>query len=228
MSKVTFYFMRHGETIINRAGRVQGWCDGVLTEEGIRVAEYAGEGLSDIEFKAFYSSDLGRAIKTARIVLGKNKRSKNAELKEIPELREVYCGKYEGEFEKVMFSDILKYLKVESIEEAIRKVPNFEKAYVDSCAAMDETNEAEDYDILSKRINKAITEIGEETSKNGGGNVLVVVHGGMLRVLLRNLGYKQHIHNMENCSISTVQYEEGKFRILSINDNSYKRRGQEM
>ncbi|AAK78150.1 putative phosphoglycerate mutase [Clostridium acetobutylicum] len=228
MSKVTFYFMRHGETIINRAGRVQGWCDGVLTDEGIRVAEYAGEGLSDIEFKAFYSSDLGRAIKTARIVLGKNKRSENAELKEVPELREVYCGKYEGEFEKVMFSDILKYLKVESIEEALRKVPNFERAYVDSCAAMDETNEAEDYDILSKRINKAITDIGEETSKNGGGNVLVVVHGGMLRVLLRNLGYKQHIHNMENCSISTVQYQEGKFRILSINDNSYKRRGKEM
>ncbi|URZ18378.1 histidine phosphatase family protein [Clostridium felsineum] len=222
MGEVILYLMRHGETIINKAGRVQGWCDGVLTKEGIEVAEKVAEGLSDVEFKAAYSSDLGRAIKTAKIILSKNKKSKKLELKELPDLREVYCGKYEGDLQTVMLKDIVTYLKVSSIEEAIKTVPDFGRAYIDSCAAMDETNEAEDYDSLVARTNKAIAEIGEEASKNGGGNILVVVHGGMLRIVLSNLGYKNHIYDMENCSVSKVKYKDGKFEILSVNDSSYK------
>ena len=66
--EVKIYLMRHGQTILNRAGRTQGWCDGVLTKEGIEVAVNVGFGLRDVEFKNVYSSDLGRARKTAQIV----------------------------------------------------------------------------------------------------------------------------------------------------------------
>ena len=117
--KVNLYIMRHGQTILNKAGRTQGWCDGVLTKEGIEIAVNAGLGLSDIEFKAAYSSDLGRAIKTARIVIEKNKVSNNLQLKEVEGLREVCFGKYEGELEEVKFNDILKFLNVSSFKEAV-------------------------------------------------------------------------------------------------------------
>lgn len=42
---VNIYFARHGKTLLNTFDRVQGWVDSPLTEDGIRVARYLGEGL---------------------------------------------------------------------------------------------------------------------------------------------------------------------------------------
>jgi len=224
-NKVLFYLMRHGQTIMNKAGRVQGWCDGVLTDEGIKVAKYVAAGLRDVEFKAVYSSDLQRAVKTARIVIAENKVSKNLELKEIPELREVCCGKYEGEIEKIMFNDIMKHLNISSFSE-IRSLGDFEKSYIDSCAVLDETGQAEDYNTLIERVMKGLKAIGEANSQDGGGNVLLVVHGGMLRALLKAINKNLCITDMDNCCINKLEYDNGNFKVLSVNDKSYKEKGE--
>lgn len=224
--KVILYFMRHGQTIINKAERVQGWCDGVLTDEGVKVAESVALGLSDIEFKAVYSSDLGRAIKTARIVAKANKVSKNLQVKELPELREMYFGKYEGELEKILFGDILNYLNVESFEEAVDKYPDFGRVYADTCAALDETGSAEDFSTLIDRVKIGVINIVEEVLACGGGNALLVVHGGMLRSILKEFDENVVIDRMDNSSVSLVQYEDGKFKVLSVNDMSYKEKGE--
>ncbi len=225
--KVTLYLMRHGQTILNKAGRTQGWCDGVLTKEGIEVAVNAGLGLSDVRFKAVYSSDLGRAIKTAQIVIKENKASGDLELKEIEGLREVCFGKYEGELEKVKFKKMLEFLNVTSFEEMAEKY-DFQKAYCDSCAALDETNEAEDYNTASKRFMRTIDNICIENSEDNGGNVLIVVHGGILRVFIEYLDKKVNVRNMDNSSISKVIYEDGEFKVESVNDNSYSEKGKAM
>ncbi|RKJ30353.1 histidine phosphatase family protein, partial [Butyricicoccus sp. 1XD8-22] len=34
MSKIEFYFVRHGETEWNKDGRLQGWLDSPLTNKG--------------------------------------------------------------------------------------------------------------------------------------------------------------------------------------------------
>ena len=117
--EVKIFLMRHGETILNKAGRTQGWCDGILTKEGIEVAVNVGFGLRDIKFKSVYSSDLGRARKTAQIVIKENKASKDLKLQEREGLREVYFGKYEGEIDKMMFNDILNYLNVTSDRKSV-------------------------------------------------------------------------------------------------------------
>lgn len=226
-NKVVFYLMRHGQTIMNKAGRVQGWCDGVLTDEGIEVAKDVAAGLRDVEFKTAYSSDLQRAVKTAKIVIAENKASKNLKLVEIPELREVCCGKYEGEVERILFDDIMKYLKVNSFSE-IRSFSDFEKSYIDSCAALDETGQAEDYDTLIKRVMKGLKAIGEENSQGTGGNILLVIHGGMLRALLKAINKNLCITDMNNCCISKLEYENGNFKVLSVNDMSYKEKGHEV
>ncbi len=227
MSKVTLYLMRHGQTIINKAERVQGWCDGVLTEEGIEVAENVAYALRDIEFKAVYSSDLGRAIKTARIVLKENISSENVELIELPELREVYFGKYEGEKEIIMMNDILKHLNLKSFDE-IFKFSDSGRAFTDSCAALDETKKAENYDQVIERIMKAINLICTKVEGNGGGNVLVVVHGGILMNLLENLDNNLELTGIDNSSISLVEYEDGIFNVVSVNDLSYYNKGLEI
>lgn len=225
--KVILYLMRHGQTILNKAGRTQGWCDGVLTKEGIEVAVNAGLGLSDIKFKAVYSSDLGRAVKTAKIVIKENKASTNLKLKELEGLREVNFGKYEGEREHVMFTDILNFLKVTSFKEAEEKY-DFQKEYCNSCAILDETKEAEDYDTVIKRLMKTIEDICLENSEDNGGNVLIVIHGGILRLLIDYLDRSFNVRKMDNSCISKITYEHGIFKVESVNDNSYSEKGKSM
>ena len=61
----------------------------------------------------------------------------------------------------------------------------------------DPTKQAEDWELFSTRIKAEIDKISEEAAGNGGGNVLVVVHGllittliEMLTVAKQNLGWK--------------------------------------
>lgn len=65
----TFFVVRHGQTLFNVMGKVQGWCDTPLTEEGVRAARSLGRGLADVDFTAAYSSDSGRAVQTLQAVL---------------------------------------------------------------------------------------------------------------------------------------------------------------
>lgn len=225
--KVILYLMRHGQTILNKAGRTQGWCDGVLTKEGIEVALNAGLGLSDVKFKAAYSSDLGRAVKTAKIVIKENNEGTNLRLEELEGLREVYFGKYEGGLESVRFKDMLTYLNVGSFEEAEEKY-DFQKEYCNTCAILDETKEAECYDKAIKRVMKSLEDICIENSCNNGGNVLVVSHGRIIKLVIDYLDKSFNVSNMDNSSISKIIYENGKFKVESVNDNSYSEKGKVM
>ena len=71
--KVTFYFVRHGETLFNRKGRIQGVCDSPLTGNGIKQAEKAGEALKEIYFDRAYVSPSERAMDTAELILNGRK-----------------------------------------------------------------------------------------------------------------------------------------------------------
>lgn len=64
MNEVILYFIRHGETLLNKLGRVQGWCDSPLTEEGCKVAYSLRKSLESLNISAVYSSDLLRACAT--------------------------------------------------------------------------------------------------------------------------------------------------------------------
>lgn len=223
--KVILYLMRHGETILNRANRTQGWCDGVLTDSGIETAVNAGIGLSSIKFKAVYSSDLKRAIETAKIIIKENKSGSGLKLKELKSLREVYFGKYEGELEEVLFNDILNYLNVKSFKEAEEKY-DFQKEYCNACASLDETNKAEDYNTVITRVMKSLKKICMENSDSDAENVLVVAHGGIIRLIIDYLDKNFNVRNMDNSSISKIIYQNGKFKVESVNDNSYSTAGK--
>ena len=60
--------VRHGETQANLDGRWQGHGDSPLTKAGIAQAEAVAHRLKRGVFSKLYSSDLGRALQTARII----------------------------------------------------------------------------------------------------------------------------------------------------------------
>lgn len=66
------YFVRHGETVWNRAGRLQGRADSPLTDRGVAQAQAYGEHLAgvlrDQEAVRLHSSPMGRARRTAALI----------------------------------------------------------------------------------------------------------------------------------------------------------------
>lgn len=65
------YLCRHGQTEANRDGMMQGWIDTPLTEAGIQQARRVGTALRHANCRptgGVYSSDLGRAYRTAHLI----------------------------------------------------------------------------------------------------------------------------------------------------------------
>jgi probable phosphoglycerate mutase len=88
----TFLLVRHGETEWNAQGRLQGWRDSLLTEQGRAQAAALAERLVAERPDALVSSDLGRALATAAPIAAR------LGLEVIPEagLRERRYGIIEG------------------------------------------------------------------------------------------------------------------------------------
>ncbi len=89
---VTFYYVRHGQTVFNVQKRMQGWSDAPLTEKGINDARRAAERLKDIPLTKAYCSTSERARDTAEIILS----SHGIKAVGRRELREIFFGKWEG------------------------------------------------------------------------------------------------------------------------------------
>lgn len=65
---ITLYLVRHGKTVFNTVGRLQGWSDSPLTPEGIAAAEELGKTLkNETEFDAAFASTSPRALETAQL-----------------------------------------------------------------------------------------------------------------------------------------------------------------
>ena len=63
------WLVRHGKTVFNTLGRLQGWSDSPLTPEGCAAAADLGMRLaaSGVRFDAAFASTAPRAVKTARL-----------------------------------------------------------------------------------------------------------------------------------------------------------------
>ncbi len=225
--EVTIYLVRHGKTMLNTTDRVQGWSDAVLTPQGEEVVTAAGCGLADVSFSAAYSSDLGRAMQTANIILDENKNSEDVVLVSDDRLREFNFGTWEGEHNELFWRAIAEDQGI-TLEEFLTSVDP--EDFANSAARLDAANPesannwpAEDYDTISKRLTESINEIAETEAENGGGNVLVVSHGLALGALLKGIvpDFTMPEGGLKNASVSVVTYKDGTFTVDSVNDMSY-------
>ncbi|HDX9589971.1 TPA: histidine phosphatase family protein [Bacillus pseudomycoides] len=220
---VTLYITRHGKTMLNASGRVQGWADSPLVETGVEVAKNLGHGLKDIHFVDAYSSDSGRAIETVNLVLKYSEQS-TLKLEQRKDLRELNFGIFEGDKNENMQKMIGVVAGVKSADELMRfsieEIVNF-------IAAADDTNQAEDWKTFSTRIKRELDKISEETAQNGGGNVLVVSHGITITALIDMIDCSKIKLGLENASVTKVFYKDGKYTIESVGDMSYVEKGKE-
>lgn len=61
-------FCRHGETLWNKQGKLQGHLDSDLSKEGILQSRQLGQRLTEYQPELIISSDLGRAVSTAMYI----------------------------------------------------------------------------------------------------------------------------------------------------------------
>jgi broad specificity phosphatase PhoE len=88
----TVYLVRHGATEWNIDKRAQGMADVPLTKKGKEEAQIAREQLGNVPLDAVYSSDLSRAVETARPIAA----SHGLEVKVDPAFREIDQGEWTG------------------------------------------------------------------------------------------------------------------------------------
>lgn len=231
--EVTFYIVRHGKTMLNTTDRVQGWSDAVLTPAGEKVVTAAGIGMKDIDFQNAYSSDSGRAVQTAKMIVGENKKSSKLTVQTDARLREFNFGSYEGDLNHNMWQDIATDQGVTLAEFMKTMTP---KTFADSVAKLDKiqvkkgTNwPAEDYDTITKRLTASLDEIAKkEAKKPGSGNILLASHGLSISALMATLStdFKMPEGGIKNASVCIVKYKKGKYTIKKINDLTYVKKGQ--
>jgi broad specificity phosphatase PhoE len=172
---------RHAETDWNRDGRFQGHADPPLNEHGRRQAHALAELLNDEPLEAIYSSDLLRAQETAQIVA----MQRGMDVVLDPQLRERDVGEWSG-------------LTRAEIDE---RFPNQIQAWREGRVVVGETREA-----LSERVLKAARRI---SAAHREGVVLVVSHGGALRMLRHAAGEELSGPGLANTEVVKIAVRNG-------------------
>ncbi|MCU0662708.1 MAG: histidine phosphatase family protein [Myxococcota bacterium] len=86
--KLELWLVRHGQTVWNAEHRIAGWSDVPLTAQGEKQAKQLSAHLQGVDFDGVWSSDLNRAVETARLA--------HSEPKTDDRLREMNFGQLEG------------------------------------------------------------------------------------------------------------------------------------
>lgn len=220
MSKgVTFYFMRHGETFLNLYGRMQGWANAPLTDQGIQDVHRSGKGLANVTFDAVYSSDLMRTIETAQIILKENKHSDGLKIVPMKEFREVNFGSFDGLDARTVWSDVRENIQ---LKHGLPSGNDLQvEAALNAVKELDPYKHAENYAEFWNRVESGLLQL---LNKHAGTdqNILVVCHGLTIRNLLHGL-VADFAENepLDNASVSIVKYSEGHFQMLAFNQTHH-------
>ena len=195
------YIVRHGETEWNVIKRFQGQLNTPLTEKGMEKLRKTGKKLENVLFDEVYTSELGRTVASAEIILNENNGYKNnkLELKKLAELNEVYFGVWQGLTYEEVF---LKY--PEEGNNYFYNVKNYKAENV----------EAEKLEDALERFLKGINKI---LDSHESGNILVVTHGTVFEMFM-NYVANDSIFDIDertlmgNGDYKVFSYKDGKFQ----------------
>lgn len=200
------YLIRHGQTDWNVIRRLQGQVEIPLNEFGEELARKTGEGLKDIPFAACYTSPLGRAKQTAKLIL----EERDVEIIEDPRLLEMSFGIYEGR-DLTDREDV----RLKNYREGF----NHPEKYI-------APEGGETYQELMNRTKEFLDEIiniPEYQDKN----IMITTHGVALAALLTGIKgnsledfWQEGVH--KNCGVACVEVIGGSYKILFENKVYYE------
>ena len=195
------FIARHGETASNLVGRYMGHLDSPLTDRGLLQAEALAQRLAEQRLDIVYSSDLGRAQRTAEVVAA----ACGVDLCVDSELRERHMGVFQG-------------LTPTEVSE---RYPDARKHW----ASGDLDYVIPGGESARQRTDRSVRVFTTIADRHAAGRVAVVTHGGFL------LGFFQHILGLapgatwrfrrHNGSLSVFGYEEDRWHLETWNDTSH-------
>ena len=193
--------VRHGETEWNVQGREMGQLDSPLTPRGVRQAEALAARLSAVRFEALYTSDLGRAVRTAEIIAAA------CGLEPIVDaaLRERDLGIFQGftraELESRFPEDYAEYLR----SGHGYQIPGGESG--------------------QQRTERSVRALAAIAERHPAETVVVVTHGGFLS------GFFEHVLGMEpghgrrfkrqNAAYNEFEHLDGGWSLETWNDTAH-------
>jgi len=190
------HFIRHGESVYNAEGRIQGQSDVPLSDLGRKQGEAVAAAMAALPIEVVYSSPLRRAMETARVVaepLGR-------EIRTDPRLMEVNAGifqdKLRSQLEELHAAELARWLSGD---------PDFVIPGGESRRA------------LARRGCEAFESIHRE----GHSQVAVVAHGRLLVVALNallDLPADEQLLALDNGSVTTISFDgPGRAELVSLN-----------
>lgn len=188
--------VRHGETDYNVRSVIQGHLDIPLNKKGIEQADMAAEVLKKETIDVFFSSDLQRALVTAK----KTARHHNKEVVVTTSLRERRFGKLEGMETK----KIIELIPTFTMEQNF-SIPD---------------NVKMKYDIETDSALKArISEFVKKVHVHNGKTIAIFSHGGLIRNLLMEFGVPFDVIKMmriKNASPIILEKKESDYVLITF------------
>jgi len=191
--------IRHGETLWNKEGRIQGTSDIELSDAGMQQARLLALSLKDQAICAIHASPLKRALKTAEIINEFHRK----EIQIHSDLMEMDQGDFEGFSFKELMACEKEFLNKWIADPASVKMPH-----------------GESLNQLQGRAWRAV-----ETIMNKEENALVVAHNFTIAAILCRIR-KISLSEFRSACVDTasktiVRFQNGEAEIVALNDRSH-------
>ncbi len=193
------YAVRHGQSVANETNVIQGQTSTPLSELGLKQAAALGRRLANVHFDAVYSSDLERAMQTARFAA--------PYMEPIPcvELREWKLGIFQG----LTRAQVEERYPVEW-EKFLNGAPDFR------------IPDGESSEEVHERVVGFLKKLEAEVS---GGRILLVSHCGAIRSMLKYILGMENAWpirpQLTNTAISRFICKEGLWQLVTWNDTAH-------
>lgn len=207
MQVTDIYLVRHGQAQCNLDRIITGQTESPLTDVGRNEARKLKERIGTINFDEVVSSDLSRAIETAKVLA-----SVDTTIQQFPELRERTFGKLEGQPDSIL----------KPLLDAHAQLPSQQQW---------ETPLDENIESDKQVYQRTMPCIEKLVRNNAGKKVLVVTHGGPIRTLLIGLGFfaedELPLGSFKHGGFAHLRYGDHGFELLDIDGISRDGRSAE-
>ena len=206
---ITFYIVRHGETLLNRLGRAQGWSDSPLTAQGVDDAKELGGILKDVCFSGAYCSDTNRAKTTCELILEESNFA-GIPIYEDNRLREWCLGSMDAELNARFIHALSGWLEGGlSLKDMNQHLPQV----ADAIYEHDETGMAQSFSEIEDRLMSVLHEIARSHNTDEDGCVLVTTHAFVIKTLLYLFAPEKllAVDKISHTDVLQLQHEDGVF-----------------